>query len=314
MSSTFSTQSLFTYLLPYLEQTDVYNSMNLATSYRDFGGAPQNVTAAKTKITIYVCPSNPFSQLQDPAGFGGLDYLATAWTDIDPIKGIRNRASRAAGALATIDGSNNPLVGTVIGTSATSVALASVIDGASNTIAVIEDAGRISPASVGAPYYTASGFLDSFAGTLSDGDVTDPPVDGVIATTGNLRAAWRWADPAAAAGGISGPANAQGFLNAQGSYAGKVIDQNSFPWGGGPAATQVNVAGNTKGLYPPGETGCPWTTQNCGPNDEPFSFHAGGCNAVLLDGSVRFLDEALDPITMRRLVTSAEGVPVSVDF
>ena len=48
--------------------------------------------------------------------------------------------------------------------------------------------------------------------------------------------------------------------------------------------------------------------QNCGANDEPFSFHGGGCNSVFVDGSVRFLSSALDPITMRRLVTRAEGL------
>ena len=97
-SSKFSTQSLFTYLLPYIEKTDIYNSMDLTKSYRDIVAAPQNVAAAKTNISVYVCPSNPFLQQTDPAGFGGLDYFATAWTDIDPVTGIRNRSTRTEGA------------------------------------------------------------------------------------------------------------------------------------------------------------------------------------------------------------------------
>ena len=312
-SSKFSTQSLFTYLLPFIERTDLYSSMDLTKSYRD-AGAPQNVAAAKTSISVYVCPSNPFSQQRDPAGFGGLDYFATAWTDIDPVTGIRNRATRAEGALATLDGSNNPVAGTVDGASRTGVALSAVIDGASNTFAVIEDAGRISPAFVGTPYYTLSAFLDSFTGTLSDGDVTDPPSGGVPATTGSLRAAWRWADPDAGGSGISGPANARGSLDASGNYVGKVINANAYPIGGSPAATSVNVGGNTKGLYPVGETGCPWTTQNCGANDEPFSFHPGGCQAVMLDGSVRFLNEELGSAHHAAARHPREGVPVDVDF
>ena len=106
----------------------------------------------------------------------------------------------------------------------------------------------------------------------------------------------------------------EAFSTHNGNYAGKVINQNAYPIGGSPAATRVNSGGNTKGLYPVGETGCPWTTQNCGANDEPFAFHPGGCQAVMLDGSVRFLSEDLDPLTMRRLVTRAEGVPVDVDL
>ena len=165
-SSRFSTQSLFTYLLPFIEKVDVYGSMDLTKSYRDAGGASQNVAAAKTSIPIYVCPSNPFSQQRDPAGFGGVDYFATAWTDIDPVTGIRNRATRAEGALTTQDGSNNSVNGTVDGASPMGVGLSAVVDGASNTLAVIEDAGRLSPASVGAPYYTSSAFFDTFTGTL----------------------------------------------------------------------------------------------------------------------------------------------------
>jgi prepilin-type processing-associated H-X9-DG protein len=213
-----------------------------------------------------------------------------------------------------MDGSNNPVDGTVDGASPMGVAVSAVLDGTSNTLAVIEDAGRMSPALVGAPYYTLSAFFDSFTGTLSEGDITDPPSGGVPATTGSLRAAWRWADPDAGGSGISGPANARGSLVANGHYVGKVINQNDYPIGGTPAATSVSPAGNTKGLYPVGETGCPWTTQNCGPNDEPFSFHPGGCQVVMLDGSVRFLKEDLHPVTLRRLVTRAEGVPVIVDF
>ncbi len=211
-SSKFSTQSLFTYLLPFIERADLLwlDGLDEELPRRRH---PQNVAAAKTSIGVYVCPSNPFSQQRDPAGFGGLDYFATAWTDIDPVTGIRNRAARAEGALATVDGSNNSVAGTVDGTSWTGVALSVVIDGASNTFAVIEDAGRISPAFVGTPYYTPSAFLDSFTGKLSNGDVTDPPSGGVPATTGSLRAAWRWADPDAGGSGISGPANARGFLD-----------------------------------------------------------------------------------------------------
>ena len=73
-----------------------------------------------------------------------------------------------------------------------------------------------------------------------------------------------------------------------------MINQNANPIGGTPAGGRVDSAGNTKGLYPMGEQGCPWTTQNCGANDEPFAFHPGGCHTGLLDGGVRFLNESVD--------------------
>ena len=116
-----------TYLLPYIEQHDVYDAMDLTKSYRDTtAGAPVpgvaggtatvdgtavkgNVWAATHTIPTYVCPSNPFNDpnTRDPAGFGGTDYFATVYTDIDGTPGsstygARNKATRMEGAL-TVD-------------------------------------------------------------------------------------------------------------------------------------------------------------------------------------------------------------------
>ena len=56
-----------------------------------------------------------------------------------------------------------------------------------------------------------------------------------------------------------------------------------------------------------GPASCPWTTNNCGPNDEPFSFHVGGCHALMGDGAVRFISENLDTQTVRKLLGRADG-------
>ena len=89
-----------------------------------------------------------------------------------------------------------------------------------------------------------------------------------------------------------------------------MISQNAYPIGGYPSTGTIDgTSGSpTKGVYTDGSAQCPWTVQNCGANDEPFSFHGGGCNSVFVDGSVRFLSYALDPITCRRLVTRLEGL------
>jgi prepilin-type processing-associated H-X9-DG protein len=103
---------------------------------------------------------------------------------------------------------------------------------------------------------------------------------------------WRWADPDAGGSGISGPT--LDGSTAYGRYAGKVVNQNAYPIGG-PGST--DAAGQV----------LLWTSSNIGLNDEPFSFHGGGCNAVFVDGSVHFLADSLDAVTMRYLVTRAEG-------
>ena len=89
-----------------------------------------------------------------------------------------------------------------------------------------------------------------------------------------------WADPDAAANGYSGPSNSAGS---------RVAGINNY---------KTPIGGPTE---------CPWTTNNCGPNDEPFSFHTGGCQAVMGDGSVKFLSENMDAVVLKYLVGCQDG-------
>jgi len=174
LTTCFAKQSLMTTILPYIEHSDIYQVVDLTKSYRDttaglavpgsvggtatVDGAPVkgNTWAATRNIPTYVCPSNPFGEpaMRDPATFGGTDYFATVYTDIDPdpgsgTYGARNKATRMNGAL-TVDTSDIVITaGTMTNDSGhiTGVRISAVSDGTSNTIAVIEDAGRVSPSS-----------------------------------------------------------------------------------------------------------------------------------------------------------------------
>ena len=335
-STCFATQSLMTVLLPYIEQHDIYDAMDLTKSYRDTsagqpvpgtaGGTATvdgtvvkgNVWAAAHNIATYVCPSNPYASTaaRDPAGFGGTDYFATVYSDIDPgttaagtaTIGARNKATRMEGALS-VDISKLTVVSgavTVDSTAVTGVGMGAISDGTSNTIAVIEDAGRCSPKSFqngDAPYFCLSTYTDNElpTGHLLPDDITGDGSNADVTTTitgSAARGVWRWADADACGSGLSGPFGD----NASAPYSGQVINQNSFPIGGTPAATGNLVKG--------GQVTGSWRQNNIGCNDEPFAFHTGGCNSVMVDGSVRMLSTQLDPITLRYLVTRAEGVPV----
>jgi prepilin-type processing-associated H-X9-DG protein len=65
----------------------------------------------------------------------------------------------------------------------------------------------------------------------------------------------------------------------------------------------------------------PWLTtgtfvtpgNNAGANDELFSFHPGGVNVLMGDGSVRFLKDSVSPVTLRGLVTAQGGEVISSD-
>jgi prepilin-type N-terminal cleavage/methylation domain-containing protein/prepilin-type processing-associated H-X9-DG protein len=324
----FATQSLLTYLLPYIERTDAYSAMDLTKSYRDStagnlpanAGSPGykgNVWAAMHSIPTFICPSNPYSaqNLRDPAGFGGTDYFATVYTDIDPSTGIRNRATRSQGALS-VDTTRGWVTQTSVGPASnadvfatdTSVQVSAITDGTSYTIAVIEDAGRIAPDSnMASLYYTLSGYNEWQTGTPIATDITD------TSSGQGRRGVWRWADPDACGSGVSGPPNAIGLAGAGNIYSGNVINQNAGPVGGVGSQTETtDGSGNQKGIFT-SSTDCPWTVQNCGLNDEPFSFHRGGTNAVMVDGSARFLSERVSPFTMRQLVTRADGDGTSTE-
>jgi prepilin-type processing-associated H-X9-DG protein len=108
----------------------------------------------------------------------------------------------------------------------------------------------------------------------------DPVKKNNASGSAGARRVFAWADPDACTNGYSGPSNSTGSKKA-------VINQNAVPIGG------------------PAE--CPWQTNNCGPNDEPFAFHPSGLNLVMADGSVRFLSESIDGVAVKWLVGARDG-------
>ncbi len=129
----------------------------------------------------------------------------------------------------------------------------------------------------------------------------------------------RWADPDAGGSGVSGPPNNVTTLGygAAHPFTG-FVNNNSIPRGGPqelPSGQTVSFPGHNYGTTssPNVDSSCPWTFNNCGMNDEPFSFHPSGCNSVFVDGSVHFLGETIDPSVMRALVDRAGNVKVSPD-
>jgi len=147
---------------------------------------------------------------------------------------------------------------------------ADATDGLSNTVCLWEDAGKPSP--MDGKYDSKAEYGGIYPGTLVD------TCDSVLA---GGRCPKRWAD-GDTGNGVSGPG--------AGNTAGSVV------------ATQI-----INNYKDPNNTTCPWATNNCGPNDEPFSFHVGGCHAVLGDGSVRFISENIAAVTVARLCAPADG-------
>ncbi len=110
------------------------------------------------------------------------------------------------------------------------------------------------------------------------------PAGSVDSAPGGRRNNYRWAEPDVA-NGVSGAFN----------------------------ATVGNLYGVINNNGGQNTAACPWTQNNCGPNDEPFSFHSGGCMAVFGDGHVQFLRASITPQTMRGLSDRSGGTVVSID-
>jgi prepilin-type N-terminal cleavage/methylation domain-containing protein/prepilin-type processing-associated H-X9-DG protein len=189
-------QSLFTNILPFMEQTSGYNLFNLALRYN----LPENTTAASQAIALFQCPSNSLLETRDDGhdrqGFGVLDYAPVPYTDITPA-GIEKGGdpfltpgglmgqpypNRLMTAYTTTDTAVaptktihlDPLKGK-IDPDYGGVPIAAISDGTSNTLGIYEDNGR------------SEKYLEVSGGYL------DP-------VTMTSRRYWRWAEPDSASG------------------------------------------------------------------------------------------------------------------
>ena len=276
----FDVQSTLTQCLPYIEQDNLFRRFDISIPYDH----PANVLtgAGVGKVKTYLCPSNPVYQ-DDPQGYGQTDYMPVAYTDIDPVTGARCTLSGTCGTYR-VDGMltlHNQVLGTP---SITSVVVGSAfvmkrggrpiigaLDGASNTVCIIEDVGKLHESF--APFMKAN--YAAYGGSGA-------------ASPSGLRNNYRWAEPDNA-NGVSGP------------------HQAASP---GSTQARINNHSNPKGGI---GTGCPWEKNNCGPNDEPFSFHTGGCQAVYGDGHVQFVRDSISPQVLRAICTASGGETLTTD-
>ena len=123
--------STFAMILPFIERMQLFQTMDPSKSYR---GSYKNILAGTQTIPIYICPSDPWAQIQyknpiftqtgdtsgnsdsaatldtgkdGPADFGKLDYFCTVYTDINADEGdsanygLRNTGFKTVNGVAT---------------------------------------------------------------------------------------------------------------------------------------------------------------------------------------------------------------------
>ncbi|MBL8814865.1 MAG: DUF1559 domain-containing protein [Planctomyces sp.] len=287
-STTYMSQSTPTLLLPYIEQANIYNLMDHNLKYVDMAAAgyniaalnpnslgaiyndanfPNTVAAAKNNIPSFICPSTPV----DASNRAPDGYGVWDYMFI-AVSDVEDGSAGAVDPIGTRPTTSARRVAmTVQGALScdTRWGFGHITDGTSNTILCIEDTGRAHPSA------GVFGSLSSRPSPNGEGPAWSGGASGG-------RRMYAWADPDAGANGLSGPSNAL-------SPASRLMSINNYksPMGGPPQ--------------------CRWVNNNCGPNDEPFSWHTGGCQAVMSDGSVKFLSENMDTLTLKWMAGSQDG-------
>ena len=307
----YDTYSFFTQVLPYVEQKAAYDKMNLGYLYNDPNTPTpgNNVISATTQVPTFLCPGAE-GVVPDPVAgptgvpFGQTAYMPIAYCDIDPVTGLRGAKGatqpngllvKRPGALQVHGNQKNAYgfygfdgngVGVAIPFGNGGNTLANIIDGTSNTVMIGEDSSYRNHETVFpfqlSPTVDPMSVAANFGGTL-------PPQTYVNAS--GRRAINRWADPETG-NGVSGPPSGDpGSAAYYTGIPGPYVNQNATPLGG-----------NAPGAGPGGGPGCPWSANNCGPNDELFSSHDGGCNVVFVDGHVAFLRNTVSYPVIRYLM------------
>jgi prepilin-type N-terminal cleavage/methylation domain-containing protein len=267
----FTATSTFTQMLPFIDQAPLYNQFNFNFHYTadPVATGTTNRAAAKTVIPAFLCPSNGNTPADNASAGGAITNYGK--TDYMPVAytDLMDTGARGNTPVATqLIWDRDSVLGFHNG-------IRDCTDGLSNSVAVFEANGRTQTV-VASSYGLGSVFGGTTNNTYPGVDYTQ--TNGGPGSGGSVPG--RWADPDSGSG-VSGENRAAGVATRG------VINQNKTP-NGGPST-------------------CPWTTNNCGPNDEPFSLHVGGAHALLGDGSVRFVSENTDTQTVRKLCSKNDG-------
>jgi prepilin-type N-terminal cleavage/methylation domain-containing protein len=285
-----SFHTAFTYLLPYIEQQNIYQLFEFDKQWYD----KSNYTAVAQQAPIFFCPSNRDAGALDltpiiqqwsspmPPTVGASDYLlckgANAGFSGDP--GLIPQQVRGLFNVAQADYSVQPGNQVVWAlTPRFRVRFTNILDGLSNTIAMGEGAG-------GNPHFTIEDLNNPGQ------PVTEPFINGPAV----MEQAWA----AASLGDKSHP-----------WYAGIFGVTAQFGLPPNPADEPMNRRPGSPTIIGADPSG-----YNVTGRDRVSGFrsmHRHGCNFLAADGSVHWLNDAIEASVYRALSTYAGGEVVSWD-
>lgn len=261
-------------ILPNMEGGAVYNTLNFSVDYNEATG--MNYTGASAVVNVFICPSASRSS-------GSRDTWSTdAKSPEEAVGGNKGYGYADYGATCYTD--INPTGQSTAFSAATPYRLKSsranglLKEGQTRISEAID--GTSNTMAIGEDAGRDESFMSPYNESYYDGTNTRPKLgQGPGGDINAYRRYWRWAEPDGAYGVSGAPNNKARPMKAPSAWS-----------------TDVSTAGN-----------------NAGANDELFSFHSGGVNALFGDGSVRFIKDSINVVTLRSLVTLSGGEVVSAD-
>jgi prepilin-type N-terminal cleavage/methylation domain-containing protein/prepilin-type processing-associated H-X9-DG protein len=298
--------SSFAMMLPFLEQAPVFNSCNLQLSPDTGGGYAQawNSTPYYTKLNAFLCPSDPYSGVQNLCNYAG----SIGTTTYSPEFQVGSAAIKGGGDT------------TGIFTIWKSYGIQNVTDGTSNTLAFAE--ALVGNGASGYQRYTSYGGSPTYRGNV----VFTP--SSFVASSGGGNSTGRVYDVSAVPNAQVLVKNdiaaiAQMLVNYQTvlTSPNKVVDYRGYKWIMGiTGATLFNsVQTPNESIFNGARTGPGSYSGSVGNNtDSSWSMpatsnHPGGVNVTMADGHVQFIKNSISRPVWWALSTKANGEIISSD-
>ncbi len=265
-------------ILPFMEGGNSFNALNFNLNYNDLTGA--NFTGCSTVFQVFLCPS---ATRQPDGGRDAIDPADPMSTLLGIGYGVQDYGATVYTDISPLGLTGQPGANACTPYRDKNSRANGLLKVGQTRIAEVTD-GTSNTIAIGedagrdARYKSPYQETDQVGSTLK-GDAClagyVPPRN----VPAGFRRYWRWAEPDGSYG-VSGAPNNKGTPTNEGT----------------PYATTTVSAGN-----------------NCGANDELFSFHPGGINCLFGDGSVHFVKNSISVVTLRGLVTAAGGEVLSSD-
>ncbi|WP_165072935.1 DUF1559 domain-containing protein [Paludisphaera rhizosphaerae] len=288
-----SSWSAFARSAPFLEQGAFYNAINFSLTYSD----KPNLTVANTPLATLFCPSDPGPKYDD-ASMGSTFYATTSYGTCD---GDWYVFSVNWGTTNTLGPKNSALFGPNYARS-----IAEVTDGLSNSLMASE--GLIGHAQMRSCLSTPTVPSDSVTGTWTPTNVPAPGGPSIAALT-QLIGSCGTASGKVKAGGPIGHTR---WCNGGVYYSGFTTAMTPNP--------NVKALSRATGFANAGQTvQMDWDSTDENDGGPTYmslaatSRHSGGVNALMADGSVRFIKDSIAPTAWRALGSIAGGEVVSAD-